>query len=47
MKMTTCVSLFRGINVGGHQTIRMDELKDLHASLGLKDVFTYIQSGNV
>jgi uncharacterized protein (DUF1697 family) len=47
MKMTTFVSLFRGINVGGHQTIRMDELKDLHESLGLKDVVTYIQSGNV
>ena len=45
--MTTFVSLFRGINVGGHQTIRMDELKDLHESLGLKDVVTYIQSGNV
>ncbi len=45
--MTTCVSLFRGINVGGHQAVRMDELKDLHASLGFKDVVTYIQSGNV
>ena len=27
--MTAFVSLFRGINVGGHQKIRMDELKDL------------------
>jgi len=45
--MTTFVSLFRGINVGGHQTIRMSELKDLHESLGLRDVVTYIQSGNV
>ena len=45
--MTTFVSLFRGINVGGHQTIRMDELKDLHESLELKDVVTYIRSGNV
>ena len=44
--MTTCVSLFRSINVGGH-TVRMDELKDLYNSLGLKDVVTYIQSGNV
>jgi uncharacterized protein (DUF1697 family) len=47
MKMTTFVSLFRGINVGGHKAIRMDELKELHESLGLKDVVTYIQSGNV
>ncbi len=46
-KLTKSVSLFRGINVGGHHMIRMDELKDLHKSLGLKDVVTYIQSGNV
>jgi uncharacterized protein (DUF1697 family) len=44
--MTTCVSLFRGINVGGRQ-IRMDDLKELHEALGLKGVVTYIQSGNV
>src|ERR1700751_505914 len=47
MKMTTCVSLFRGINVGGNRAVRMNELKELHESLGLKDVVTYIQSGNV
>jgi len=45
--MTRFVSLFRGINVGGHQTIRMDALKELHESLDLWDVQTYIQSGNV
>ena len=45
--MTRFVSLFRGINVGGHQQVRMDELKALHISLGLTDVVTYIQSGNV
>ena len=45
--MITFVSLFRGINVGGHNTVRMDELKELYASLGFKDVVTYIQSGNV
>jgi len=47
MKMTKYVSLFRGINVGGHQTVRMDALKELHTSLDLQDVQTYIQSGNV
>jgi uncharacterized protein (DUF1697 family) len=47
MKMTRYVSLFRGINVGGHQTVRMDALKELHTSLDLQDVQTYIQSGNV
>ena len=45
--MTTFVSLFRGINVGGHQMVRMDALKELYASLGFKDIVTYIQSGNV
>jgi uncharacterized protein (DUF1697 family) len=45
--MTAYVSLFRGINVGGHHHIRMDELKGLHEALGLKDVLPYIQSGNV
>src|SRR5712691_478013 len=47
MKMTTFVSLFRGINVGGHHAVRMDALKELHESLGLQEVQTYIQSGNV
>src|SRR5437667_9866318 len=45
--MTAFVSLLRGINVGGHHKIRMDELKDLHEALGFKDVLPYIQSGNV
>lgn len=45
--MTRFVSLLRGINVGGHQSVRMDALNELHASLGLQEVQTYIQSGNV
>jgi uncharacterized protein (DUF1697 family) len=45
--MPAFLSLFRGINVGGHQKVRMDELKALHDALGLRDVVTYIQSGNV
>ena len=45
--MTAFVSLFRGINVGGQRKVRMDELKGLHESLGLKDVIPYIQSGSV
>jgi uncharacterized protein (DUF1697 family) len=45
--MTAFVSLFHGINVGGHHKVRMDELKDVHASLGLREVVPYIQSGNV
>ena len=45
--MPTFISLFRGINVGGHHKIKMTELKKLYEALGLKDVRTYIQSGNV
>jgi uncharacterized protein (DUF1697 family) len=45
--MTTYVSLLRGINVGGHHKIRMDDLKELYEALGFKDVVPYIQSGNV
>ncbi len=45
--MTKCVSLFRGINVGGHHMVRMQDLKELHETLGLTEVTTYIQSGNV
>ncbi len=45
--MTACMSLFRGINVGGNRIVPMSELKSLHQALGLKDVVTYIQSGNV
>src|SRR5260370_16622788 len=45
--MIAFVSLFRGINVGGHHKIRMDELKGMHEALGFKDVISYIQTGNV
>ena len=45
--MTTYISLFRGINVGGNRIVPMSELKSLHQALGFKDVITYIQSGNV
>ena len=41
------VALLRGINVGGHNRIRMAELRELCAELGWQDVRTYIQSGNL
>lgn len=41
------LALLRGINVGGKNLIRMAELRELCAKLGLTDVRTYIQSGNV
>jgi uncharacterized protein (DUF1697 family) len=45
--MKTYISLLRGINVGGENRIGMPELKRLCESIGLRDVVTYIQSGNV
>jgi len=41
------VALVRGINVGGHSVIKMADLRERLASLGVDDVTTYIQSGNV
>ena len=41
------VALLRGINVGGNNLIKMTELKTCFEAQGLKDVATYIQSGNV
>src|SRR5436190_2117013 len=41
------VALLRGINVGGNNPIKMAALKICFEELGLRDVATYIQSGNV
>lgn len=45
--MHTFVALLRGINVGGKNKIPMAELKSSVSTLGLEDVVTYIQSGNL
>jgi uncharacterized protein (DUF1697 family) len=45
--MTTIIALLRGVNVGGHNMIKMDVLRALCESLGHCDVQTYVQSGNV
>ena len=45
--MAVIVSLLRGINVGGNHKIKMDDLRALYESLGLRNPKTYIQSGNV
>ena len=39
--------MLRGVNVGGHNLVKMDALRRLYASLGLLSVQTYVQSGNV
>jgi uncharacterized protein (DUF1697 family) len=45
--MHTVISLIRGINVGSSKTVTMDDLVSLYRSLGLKNVRTYLRSGNV
>ncbi len=45
--MITYIALLRAINVGGQKLIKMEVLRRIFESLGLKDVRTYIQSGNI
>ncbi|ENI5461544.1 DUF1697 domain-containing protein [Flavobacterium psychrophilum] len=45
--MTTHLALLRGINVSGHNMIKMDALKSALENIGFQNVQTYIQSGNV
>ena len=41
------VALLRGINVGGGNMIKMDELKAVFTQLGFDNVVSYINSGNL
>ena len=45
--MTINIALLRGINVGGHNKIKMADLRQMFEMLGFSRVQTYIQSGNV
>lgn len=45
--MTFYIAFLRGINVGGHNKIKMQELRNLLTNMGLDKVNTYIQSGNI
>jgi uncharacterized protein (DUF1697 family) len=45
--MNKYVAFLRAINVGGNTVIKMAELKQIFESMGLENVQTYIQSGNV
>jgi uncharacterized protein (DUF1697 family) len=47
MGMQVVVALLRGVNIGGHNLIRMEALRLLCESLKLRDACTYVQSGNV
>jgi uncharacterized protein (DUF1697 family) len=40
-------ALLRGINVGGHKLVKMDDLKKAFESLGFQNVKTLLASGNV
>lgn len=41
------VALLRGINVGGGNMMKMDDLKAVFAGLGFENVISYINSGNL
>src|SRR5271169_2053604 len=45
--MPVVVSMLRGVNVGGHNMIKMDALRALYESLKLRHPQTYVNSGNV
>ena len=45
--MQTYISFLRGINVSGQKSIKMIDLQTLYEGVGLMNVKTYIQSGNV
>lgn len=45
--MPVVISMLRGVNVGPHNRIKMEELRSAYEGLGLRKPRTYVQSGNV
>jgi len=45
--MAVIVSMLRGVNLLSHNRIKMDALRALYESIGLRDAETYVVSGNV
>jgi len=45
--MATHIALLRAVNVGGHNKIKMADLRTALEHAGLTNVATYVQSGNV
>jgi uncharacterized protein (DUF1697 family) len=45
--MPVFISMLRGINIGPHKRVQMDKLRASCEALGLDQVKTYIQSGNL
>jgi uncharacterized protein (DUF1697 family) len=46
-RMEIFVALYRGINVVGKNSVKMESLRAMHERLGHRQVNSYIQSGNV
>src|SRR5215469_16108408 len=46
-KSVRYVALLRGINLGGHKQVRMEDLRRLLESMGFLNVKTVLNSGNV
>jgi len=45
--MPAIIAMLRGVNLGPHNRMKMDELRALCASLKLENAKTYLQSGNL
>jgi uncharacterized protein (DUF1697 family) len=45
--MAVVISMLRAVNVGRHNRLKMEALRALYESLGLREPQTYVQSGNV
>jgi uncharacterized protein (DUF1697 family) len=45
--MAVIISMLRGVNLVRHNRVKMEALRALYSSLKLRDVQTYVQSGNV
>jgi uncharacterized protein (DUF1697 family) len=45
--MKTYIAFLRGINVAGHKLIKMEALRTVLTELPIKNISTYIQSGNI
>jgi len=45
--MAVLISMLRGVNLGSHNRIKMEELRALYESMKLDDPRSYVQSGNV
>jgi uncharacterized protein (DUF1697 family) len=45
--MAVIISMLRGVNLGPHNRLKMEELRALYDSLKLRDAQSYVQSGNV